>query len=219
MTTPNFAAPSSGTDDNIADWLSANWRTLAVGAAIVAAAAGGYWLYERSLALKEEKAEKAFFGAQQSVASGNLDLAKSDLEKLVPRYTGTNAGTMGAMLLAQVLFEQGKPGDGVKVLQDNAGSAPTAMKASVEGLIGAGLSQQGPAKEVDAAAHYRKAAEMSVGADKDGYLAEAARSLTAAGKKAEARAIWAELAGRSDSPRAVEAKIRLGELDAKVQTR
>jgi hypothetical protein len=89
----------------------------------------------------------------------------------------------------------------------------------VEGLIAAGLSQQGPTKEADAASHYQKAANLSVATDKDGYLAEAARSFTAAGKKPEARAIWADLANRTDSPRAIEAKIRLGELDAKVQAK
>ncbi len=215
MTSPNLAARSAGVEESISDWITANWRVVAIGAAVVAAAAGGLWLYNRSQALKEENAEKAYFAAQQSAASGNLDLARADLEKMVGRYAGTNAGTMGAMMLAQIQFDQGKAADGVKTLTSASGSAPATMKAAIEGLIGAGLSQQG--KELEAVPHYQKAAELTAGADHDQYLAEMARSYQAAGKTTEARKIWADLAAQPDSPRNLEARVRLGELDAKAQ--
>jgi predicted negative regulator of RcsB-dependent stress response len=217
MTSSNLASRQQGLDETISDWLTHNWRTVAIAAAVVVAAGGGIWLFDRSKAIKEENAEKAFFAAQQSAGSGNLDLARADLEKMVTRYSGTNAGTMGALLLAQIQYEQGKPADGVKTLTAAQSGAPSVMKASIEGLIGAGLSQQG--KEADAMGHYQKAADLSVGNDKDGYLAEVARSAAAAGKPDEAKKIWTDIANRPDSPRAVEARVRLGELIAKPQSK
>ena len=50
--------------------------------------------------------------------------------------------------------------------------------------------------------------------EKDFLKGEAARAYTAAGKRADAAKIWAELSEKVDSPMANEAKIRLGEVSA-----
>jgi len=52
-------------------------------------------------------------------------------------------------------------------------------------------------------------------ADKAEYRASAARSYAAAGKVAEAKAIWTDLAKDDTGPMAAEARVRLGELEAK----
>lgn len=216
MTTPNLAARSSGgAEDSVADWLATNWRTLAIGAAVVAAAGGGVWLWGRQKALKEERAEKAFASASAIAGGGDQAKARTELEKMAERYAGTNAGSLGAMVLAQTLFEQDKPADGVKVLEKALGSAPAHLQPSLEALMASGLSAQG--KEADAAARFEKAAAGVTGSERDSYLADAARAYTAAGKKAEALKIWQQLADRDNSPRAIEARIRVGELTAKPQ--
>lgn len=216
MTSPNVSARTSGgTDDAVSDWLASNWRSLAIGAAVIAAGAGGYWLWGRQVALKEERAERAFASASQLAGSGNEDQARTELQKMAERYAGTNAGGLGAMVLAQQLYEQDKAAEAVPMLEKALGSAPAHLRPSMQALIAAGLSAQG--KEAEAADRYRRAADLVRGIERDTYLADAARSLGAAGKSAEALAIWKELAEREGSPRAVEARIRVGELSATVQ--
>ena len=77
------------------------------------------------------------------------------------------------------------------------------------------------AKKYDEAAkHYLKAGDLSrFPADKDLYKAEAARVLGIAGKSADARKIWAELAANRESPVINEARVRVGELDAKAASK
>ncbi|MDX2183059.1 MAG: tetratricopeptide repeat protein [Gemmatimonadaceae bacterium] len=216
MTSPNFAPRAAGgAEDTFTDWLTTNWRTVAIIAGVVAAAGTGYWLFERQQSLKESRAERALLSAQAAVAAGNGTKSIEELQKVASRYPGTNAGTMSALLMAQQSYADGKPEDGLKALQAAAGSAPSHLKASIEAMIGAGLSQQG--KEADAAARYEKAAALTSGTDRELYLADAARAYSAAGKKAEAVKLWRQLAEREGSSRSVEARIRLGELEAKVQ--
>jgi predicted negative regulator of RcsB-dependent stress response len=215
MTAPNVTTrPRGGADDSITDWLSANWRSLAIGAAVFAAGGGGWWLYQRSVILKEERAEKAYVAAQQSVEAGNLDLGKADLEKLVPRYAGTNAGTMGAMLLAQVHYQQGQFAQGIAVL-DGLKGVPAPMSAGVNALAAAGLEDMG--KPAEAGARYEAAAKASTGREREGYLADAARAYQLAGQTDKATALWKQLADASPDSRGGEANVRLGELTAKAQ--
>ena len=69
---------------------------------------------------------------------------------------------------------------------------------------------------VSAAGQYKLAAEATrFPADKAEYQAGAARNYMAAGKNAEAQAIWAALAKDETGPAAAEAKVRLGEVIAK----
>ena len=200
--------------DSFLDAIRHRQRELGIGVIAFAAVALTVWFWRGSVVQKQERAERALNLAANSYYSGNQALAKTDLEKMVDRYSGTPAGIQGAMLLAQILYEDGQYDAGVKKL-DNvrsaAGSGPFA--ASLEGLVGSGLADQ--KKYEEAARRYEAAADKSsFSADKDLYRAEAARVLTAAGKKDEARKIWAEIVTRIDSPALGEAKIRLGELMA-----
>lgn len=215
MTTPNIAARKGGIDDSISDWLTDNWRPVAIGAAVVVALGGGWWLWGRQQALRETKAERALATAQGLSPGSPNDQTRAELRKVAERYAGTNAGAIGAMVLAQSLYENGKPAEGVAALEKVLGSAPSHLRGSLEALIAAGLSQQG--KEAEAAAKYEAVARRSAGAEQDGLLADAARSFQAAGKKADALRIWRELADRPNATKNVEAKIRIGELVAAPQ--
>ena len=105
------------------DWLQLNWRWMGGAAAVVAVAAAGYWFYIRSQQIKTTNAERSLMQAEQSLQSGNLALATSDLQRVVNRYKGTGAGTEAAMLLAQADYNAGKYQDGGKILQEVAGKA------------------------------------------------------------------------------------------------
>ena len=216
MTTPNFPAGRRyGSDDeSIGDWLLLHKREVTWALIALAAILAGFWFYQRSQAIKAQRAESAYFQARQLAAAGNLPLAVSDLQKVVVRYEGTRAGTQAALSLAQALYFQKKFKEGIAALKKAEASAPGEFRASIHVLQAAGYEEL---KDLVAAAEQynlaAKATEFPV--DKAKYQAAAARDYMAAGKTEDAKRIWTELAKDDTKPEAAEARVRLGELTAK----
>lgn len=196
------------------DWIRTHTRLATYAGVTMLALAAGVYMWRRSDAIKQERAEQSLLSASRTFSSGNLPLAQSDLEKLIARYGSTSAGGQARMLLAQILFNQNKVDSGLKVL-DGVGAGPGgAFTASVHALRAAGHEQVG--KAADAAAEYDRAAAASRGAvERDTYRADAARAYTTAGDTAKALAIWQALAADEQSALNSEAKLRIGELTAK----
>jgi predicted negative regulator of RcsB-dependent stress response len=217
-TTPTIEAPASQPKaepkaESFLDWFRINSRIVAIAAAVVAAAAFGFWFYTRSNVLKAENADRRLLAAKQSLNSGNLPLAQSDLKKVADQYPGTSAGAEAGMLLAQVKLEQNDNQGAIATLRDLAArneSGPYATPIRV--LLGDALSQVG--KHAEAAAEYERASSLTDAPNERALLlAKIGRAQAAAGNAAKARQAWEALANQSDSPSlAAEARIRLGEL-------
>jgi predicted negative regulator of RcsB-dependent stress response len=200
--------------ETIAETLQTYQKQILVGVIVLAAAGGGFWMWKRSAEIREDRAGEAYQVAEGAFASGNMPLAQTELEKITGRYAGTSPGTQAAMLLAQVHFGQGKYEDGMKVLEAASSKAPAPLKAGIQALMGAGY--EGTSKPAEAAAAYGKAAELSqFDIDRDMFRMEQARILATAGDAAGAGKIYLEIGQREDSPFAGEAKVRLGEQQAK----
>ncbi|MEO7218074.1 MAG: tetratricopeptide repeat protein [Gemmatimonadaceae bacterium] len=173
---------------------------------------GGTWFYLRSESIKSQRAEAAFEAAMQSVSSGNLPLAQSDLKAAATRYAGTNGGTESSMALAKILYQQDKFQEGIAELKDPAGSKGDMQ---YEAMLLTAAGYEGLTKWSEAAKEYEAAAEAArFPADKANAQAMAARSYQQAGDKAAAEKIWQALLADAKSGFASEAKIRLGELQA-----
>src|SRR3954462_5826879 len=99
MTNPELLELEDESMD-LMDWLRANTRWLTIGAAIIVVGGGGYVIYSKSQAMKEQNAATQLFQAKPVAAARNLVLAQSDLTKLASRYKGTSSGAEGAMMLA-----------------------------------------------------------------------------------------------------------------------
>jgi predicted negative regulator of RcsB-dependent stress response len=174
--------------------------------------AGGVWFYLRSETIKSQRADAAFEAAMQSVSSGNLPLAQSDLKKAATRYAGTNGGTESAMALAKIYYQQNKFQEGIAELKQPIADGGD-MKYEAMILMASGY--EGLNKWPDAAKQYEAAADAArFPADKASAQAMAARAYQQAGDKAAAEKIWNALLADPNSAFAVEAKIRLGELTA-----
>lgn len=183
----------------------------AVLALVVLGAAG--WFYRRSVDVKHDRAEVAYFRARQAYEAKNYELAQADLRTVVTRYSGTPGGILAAMTLARMLYETGKPAEGVAALKDIAASAPRDLRPEVHALLGAGYENLGQFNEA-AQAYQTAATESRFPKDRLAHKASAARALTGAGKKEEALAIWRELAEEPTQFLASEARVRIGELTA-----
>lgn len=197
---------------SVIDWFQINSRFLSIGAVVVVVAAAGYWFWTRSAELRAANADKMLVNAKQSLASGNMPLAQSDLQKIVDKYGGTRPGVEAAMLLATTDYDQKKYPDGIKVLDEVVGNrAASPMQSQIYALIGDGYSQE--KKLADAAKSYEKAADATdYPAEKAYNQAKAARTYAQAGDSASARRTWGLLVDSKVGGVAAEAKVRLAEL-------
>ncbi|MDQ3673910.1 MAG: tetratricopeptide repeat protein, partial [Gemmatimonadota bacterium] len=178
-----------GADDSFTDWFLRNKTAISWALLAVAVAIGGLWFYQRSRSLRQQNAEKAYFQARQSAAAGNLPLAVSDLKKVATRYEGTRPGTQAAMFLAQSLYDQKKHAEGIAELKKTLSEAPKDFVPSIHVLIANGYEELNDFGS--AALEYKAAAAgTQFPAEEAQYLAGAARAYMAAGKPAEAKAIW-----------------------------
>lgn len=172
----------------------------------------GVWFYLRSESIKSQRAEAAYETAVQSVASGNLPLAQSDLKKAATRYAGTNGGNEAAMALAKIYYQQNKFQEGIDALK---ASAADKGDLQYEAILLVASGYEGLAKWSDAAKQYEAAAEIArFNADKASARAMAARAYQAGGDKAAATKIWTDLMADPKGAFVTEAQIRLGELQA-----
>ena len=189
---------------------------IVVGVAIVAGT--GYYFWRDSQRNEALRAERTYFQAQGTLANGNRPLAESDLQKLVQRSPSTPAAVQASALLATLRYDDGKHAEGVALIDQALERAPDYMKSGLHALRAAGLEDQ--KKLAEAAAEFRKAAEATpFEAERAKYMADAARALAAAGQTEEARKLWQALADDELGPTAGEARVRLGELEAKAATR
>src|SRR5688500_9018030 len=195
MTSPFSTSESA---ENLMDWFQLHSRkVIGLGAGIVILAAGG-WFYNRSQELKAERAERAYFEAQRSLMAGNLPLAESDLRKMVTRYEGTDAAMQARLVLAQVLYDQGKFQQGVDELKraEKEFGGSKEFGSSVHMVLGGGLEQLKKYKE--AAQQYEAAAGAArFDPDRERYETLAARAYLTAGDTAKARELWTKLGADS----------------------
>jgi tetratricopeptide (TPR) repeat protein len=208
-------APSSDKFQDTLDWARNNSR-LWVGATVVLVLAVGIYLFVGRLRLiTNGNAERALNNAKQSLTSGNLPLAQSDLDKVYSQYGSTPAGVEAAILLASLDYDGGKIQDGINLLDKAAGTGAAANALStIRNLQGDGYAQM--RKLTDAAKQYEAAAAAtSVEAEKASLRAKAARTYEQAGDTATAHKLWSDLATDPLTESvAAEARVRLGELTA-----
>jgi predicted negative regulator of RcsB-dependent stress response len=199
--------------ESFLDWFRINSRMIGIGAALVVVAAFGVWFYNRSAVLKNENADKKLLAAKQSLGSGNVPLAQTDLKRVADQYAGTSAGAEAGMLLAQVKLDAGDNAGALALLKELTAKTESGPYApSLRALLGDTYAQMG--KPAEAAAEYEKAALATTMPNERAWLlAKIGRVLTAAGRRDSAREAWESLAAQQDNPQlAAEARLRLGEL-------
>lgn len=181
---------------------------------VVFALLAGSWLYLRSVALKRERAETAYYRARQSGETGNVTAAVVELKAVADRYAGTPGGTLAAISLAHLHYDSGKHQEGLQVLLEVEDSAPRHFVSSVH--LTKATGHENLRQFTEAAREYQAAADKArFPSDRLAYKAAAARALTAGGRNNEALAIWRELADEPSGVMAAEARVRIGELTAR----
>jgi predicted negative regulator of RcsB-dependent stress response len=200
--------------ESFMDWFHVNSRWVGIGAVIALAAIAGTWYSMRAKAIKLENADRQLLVAKQSVASGNVPLAESDLQKVADRYAGTTAGAEAGLMLGQLKLEKGDYQGAAEYLKGLSARLDGPNAASAKGLLGDAYSQLN--KPAEAAAEYEAAANSTkMPSEKAFYLARAGNAYMDANRNAEARRIWEALSKQQDNAAvAAEARVRLGAMTA-----
>ena len=197
--------------ENLSAWFQLNQKPILIAVGVVTISAAAIFGYRWMDGNKRTAASNALYKATAPLGEGKLAETAVELQKVVQRFGGTPSGSQAAMMLGQVYYDQLKFAEGIAALEKAKGSAGSAFEASIEALIAVGYEAQ--SKPEIAARHYALAATASkFPLDKAANQANQARNLTLAGKTAEARKLWEELAKNEDLPFAQEAQVRLGEL-------
>lgn len=215
MTTPTRpSARSQSTFESFSEGFDKYNKQITYAVIGIAILIGGIWFYQRSQSLKGERAERAYFAAQQSVP-GNLPLAESDLRKLITRYDGTTAANQARLTLAQLLYDQNKFAEGVNELKKAMPSLEKSKDFGSSAHVMAAAGYEQLKKFDEAAAEYAAAAKADrFDPDRQRHENFQAHALLLAGKRDQAKAIWTRLGADSKGTVAGEARVRLGEMSA-----
>lgn len=209
--TEEHIRPDSG--ERVVQWVAHNRRGLTVGAVAVALVAGGV-LFTRSAQVRRSQfAQRELISARSAVDAGNLQLAASDLGRIVQNFSGTSAAQEAVLLLANVHLQQGQPELAVTVLQELLAANPDGhFVGQAAGLLGAALEEAGrPGEAADA---YQRAVDATdYEMIRDQYRLDLGRAASNAGDNARAMAAYqAIIDDNPESPTAAEARFRLAEV-------
>lgn len=193
-------------------WLKANQRRLSIAGTLAVVVAGGVWFTISARQRREAFAERELQSARLAAESGNLALAANDLSRLVSSYAGTSAADEAQLVLGQVRLLAGQTDVAIADLERFVAQGPSdRYRVAAFGLLGAALEQAG--RFSDAGQAYVR------GADGPGFdlvradlLMHAGRSFAEAGDTTQAAAAYRRVLEFDGAPRAVEARLRLGEL-------
>ena len=171
------------------------------------------WFTRTAQIRREEFASRELSQARVAAESGNLQLAASDLSRVIGTYGGTSAGQEAVLLLANVHLQQSQPDLAVSELQTFLSSRSVgAFESPAAALLGGALEELGRFGE--AADAYQRAAQASpYDQIRSLYVMDHGRAATLAGDTTRAAAAYQSLIDEDEeSAAASEAKFRLAEL-------
>ncbi len=194
------------------EWLERNGRALGAAALVAVVAAAGGYAWRASSRASAERADRALYEAEARYAQGDPSAAQA-LQQVTSRYGDTPAAAHARVLLAQSYYDQQKYADGLRVL--SGGSVPADWREAVERLRAVG--NEGAGRPKDAAATFERLAKDAGPDARATLLGDAARAYEEAGDLANARRMWQQLADSGVRGAADEARVRLGELEARLR--
>lgn len=173
-------------------WTQKNRTPVSVGgAAILVAAAGTAWFISSQRAL-EETASGRLAQVQQSVASGNAQLAIQDLQNFLNTFGSTRAGDQARLVLADLLIQQDRPQEAIDALGELPNELDNPFGLPGARLHAAALEELGRYDEA-AGAYQRLARQARFEYQRREALADAARVQLQHGDPAVAEDLYRQI--------------------------
>jgi TolA-binding protein len=199
--------------ERVIEWSKAHSRALAVVGVVIVVVAAGAWFVVAARERREAFARRELDQARTSAEAGNLPLAASDLSRIIDTYGGTNAADEANLLRGQVRLLQGQAALAVTELKQFVAKGPHQQyRAPAYALLGSALEEAGQFKAAGDA--YEQGAQASqYGLVSARMLLDAGLAYVLAADTAAAVRVYQQVVKEhEDSPLAVEARLRLGEL-------
>ena len=108
-------------------WAKEHGRTLVIAGVVAFLVLGGLLYFRSYRATMADKAASELSAVRSTVQSGNLQLAKQDLQKFVNTYGGTAAGGEGKLLLAQTQLQTNEAPKAIETLDGLADDPESPM--------------------------------------------------------------------------------------------
>ena len=200
--------------DRAIQWFTRYKQRLTLGAVTVFLIGGGVWFTQSARVRRETFAGLELSQARIAAESGNLQLAASDLSRMITTYAKTGPGQEAVILLANVHLRQSQPELAVSELRDLLSRGPEDyLVGPAASLLGAALEQLGRFGE--AADAYQDAADgVGYSMIRSQFLMELARTAALSGDTDRAVAAYQTVMeeGGDTTATAGEAKFRSAEL-------
>ncbi|MGH7457649.1 MAG: YfgM family protein [Longimicrobiaceae bacterium] len=199
-------------------WTQKNARWTILGLASVVILVGGLLYYRSYSEDRRARAASDFMQVEVSVQSGNVQLARRDLESFIARYDGTIYADEARLALARLYLDAREPARAVETLQPAAADldAPLGVQAAL--LLG--VSYQSAERYAEAVEVYRR---VSREAPLDYRRREALERLAlvhaGVGDHADAAGAYREILASlpDDSPERPYYEMRLAESEARAR--
>jgi predicted negative regulator of RcsB-dependent stress response len=204
--------------ERLLGWLRRNQRLVVGLVSVVVIVAAGAWFVFEYQGRKETAAQQALDQARFATRTGNLPLAATDLNRLIENYRGTAAASEAVILLGQVRLLQDEPTLAVEELRAAiAAGVDPQFEAGAHALLGTALENIGNLN--DAAHEYERAAATAwYDFQRASYLNDAGRAYVEGGDTTSALAAYRRVVSDfADEPAALEAQVRIGEIEAGVE--
>src|SRR5262245_37075726 len=108
-------------------WARAHSRWMVIAGISLVVGLGHFGYYRNIKSQGERRASQALATVRSTMASGNQQLAKQDLEKFVKQYDGTTSGDVARLLLGQTELETKEAQRAVTTLEPVAKSVDTPL--------------------------------------------------------------------------------------------
>ncbi len=210
--------PSPDPAERLFSWMEQKKRPLTLGIGAIAIVGGSAWFMMSAQTRREAFASSELQQARIAAESGNLQLAASDLGRVVSQYGNTRPGADATVLLARVRLQQGDAQTAVNELQAFLNAGPDDdFRSPAAGLLGAALEDLGQYE--DASRAFETAADASSYSHlRAQLLVDAARNAGLSGNVPRAVNLYDRILEEDeDSPVANEALLRKAELQGSAQ--
>ena len=204
---------STDAGERAVQWVQHHKTRLTLGVATLFLVGGGAWFARAAQVRREAFSERELSQARLAANSGNLQLAASDLGRIISSFGGTPAGQEAVVILANVHLQQQQPELAVTELRNLLSQGPAAQfRGPASALLGAALEDMGRNDEA-ADAFEQAAADTPYDLISGQYRLDHGRNAALAGDTTRAAAAYeAIIDADATSPAAAEATFRLAEL-------
>ncbi|MBI4410736.1 MAG: tetratricopeptide repeat protein [Gemmatimonadetes bacterium] len=131
-------------------WARTHSRTLVIGGAVFVLAIAAVLYYRNYRSALREQSAVELLRVRQTAASGNIALARRDLETFIQRFSGTPSADEARLMLATVQLEMAQPDSAARTVGPLADDLDEPLGTSAAFLLAAAYEAQNKSGQAEA---------------------------------------------------------------------